>query len=221
MMRRFAWCDTKSATSSIVCPCLLEHAARDLLRLAHGELEDRLAVLLDVVHPLLDRLVRGRVQAAARRHLERGPAAAVDLVLEPDDLEALFNRGLHDHGAGPVAEQHAGGAVGVVDDARHRVGADDQRALVLAGRDELARDAQREVEPGAGAGQVEPPALRGADLVLHQRRRAREEHVRRGRPDDDDIDVVGRQAGLREGLQRGLLPQIRRGHALLDHVPAS
>ena len=36
----------------------------------------------------------------------------------------------HDDRAGAVAEQHAGRAIGVVDDARHHVGADDERVLV-------------------------------------------------------------------------------------------
>ena len=50
-------------------------------------LEDGPPVLFHVVHALIDRLVRRRPQAAARRHAQRRPAAAVDLVLEIEDAE--------------------------------------------------------------------------------------------------------------------------------------
>ena len=43
---------------------------------------------------------------------------------------------------------------------------------------------------------------RRADLVLDQRRRAGEEHVGRGRADDDQVDVGGREAGALDGLER-------------------
>ena len=46
----------------------------------------------------------------------------------------------HDR-AGAVAEQNARRAIGVVDDARHHVGADDERVLDRAGRDHLIADA--------------------------------------------------------------------------------
>ena len=56
---------------------------------------------------------------------------------------SLLVRRRHDHRAGAVAEQHARRAVLVVDDARHDVGADDERVLVRAARDHLAGGGQR------------------------------------------------------------------------------
>ena len=53
----------------------------------------------------------------------------------------FFGR-LDQHRAGAVAEQHAGGAVGVIDDAAHRVGADHQHFLVRAGRHQMRRRGQ-------------------------------------------------------------------------------
>ena len=91
-----------------------------------ANLKTGLPVLLHVVQPLVDGLVRRRPEAAARRHAERRAAAAVDLVREVDDAAAVGRRA-HDDRARAVAEQHARRAVGVVDDARHDVGADGQR----------------------------------------------------------------------------------------------
>ena len=106
----------------------------------------------------------------------------------------------HDDRSGAVAEQHAGRAILVVDDARHHVGADDQRVLVRAARHHLARRRQRVGERRAGRAQVESPRVVRADLVLHQTRGARKHHVRRDGADDDEADVVGREPGALDRL---------------------
>ena len=110
----------------------------------------------------------------------------------------------HDAGARAVAEQHARRAIRVVDDARHHVGADDQRVLVRPGADHLHGRRQRVGEPRARRAQVEAPRVVRADLVLQQARRARKHHVGRRRADDDEADVVGREPGPRDGLERRL-----------------
>ena len=107
-----------------------QHALADLLGLAHREFEDGLAVLLDVVEALVDGLVRGGHAAAAGGHAQRRAAAAVDLVREADDSRLSRLRHREHHGAGAVAEEDARRAIGVVDDARHDVGADDERVVV-------------------------------------------------------------------------------------------
>ena len=114
------------------------------------------------------------------------------------------SRRRHDAGAGAVAEQHARRAILVVDDARHHVGADDQRVLVRPARHNLHGRRQRVGERRAGGAQVEAPGAVRADLVLQQARRARKHHVGRHRADDDEPDVVGREAGARDGLERRL-----------------
>ena len=58
--------------------------------LLHGKLEDRRALLLDVVQPLIDGLMRRRQPAAAGRHAQRRTAAAVDLMFEVEDAEAVL-----------------------------------------------------------------------------------------------------------------------------------
>ena len=72
--------------------------------------------------------------------------------------------GLDQHGAGAVAEQHAGVAVGVVDDAAHGVGADHQHFLVRAGGDQVRAGGQPVDEAGAGRDQVEAPGALRAEL---------------------------------------------------------
>ena len=180
---------------------LVEHAARDLLGLADGELEHGGAVLLHVVQALLDGLARGRPEAAAGGHLQGRAAAAVDLVREAQDVRLVVGRRRQHHRAGAVAEQHAGGAVLVVDDARHDVGADDERVVVRAARDHLQADRQREGEARAGRAQVEAPRVHRADLVLQQAGGAREHHVGRRGADDDEADVGRGEPGLRDGLR--------------------
>ena len=76
--------------------------------------------------------------------------------------------GFDQHGARAIAEQDAGGAVGVIDDAAHGVGADHQHLLVRAGRHQVRADGQAVDEAGTGRDQVEAPGALRADAVLHQ-----------------------------------------------------
>ena len=127
------------------------------------------------------------------------PPAPRDLVGEVDDRRLVVaGRREHD-GARAVAEQNARRAIGVVDDARHDVGADDERVLDGAGRHHRPADAERVREPGTGRTEVEAPGLRRADPRLQQARRARKHHVGRRRADDDEPDVVRREPRLRNG----------------------
>ena len=87
MMRLFAWCDTNRSRSSPVRLLPLQQPLADLAGVAHRELEHRLPILLDVVQPLVDGLVRRRQLAAAGRHAQRRTAAAVDHVLEVEDAD--------------------------------------------------------------------------------------------------------------------------------------
>ena len=145
----------------------LHDDAADLLRLAHGELEDGLAVLFHEVQPLLHRLAAWPACRLPPAGMWRNcpPLPSISWAKSRIASAGSF-AGADDDGAGAVAEQHARRAVGVVDDARHHVGADDERVVVAAGGDELAGGGQREGEAGAGARQVESPRVRGADLVL-------------------------------------------------------
>src|SRR2546423_8065182 len=61
--------------------------------------------------------------------------------------EALTVRaGLDQHRTGAVAEQHASGAVCVIDDRRHLVGADNHDLARMTGTDELRGDGERVYE---------------------------------------------------------------------------
>ena len=78
---------------------------------------------------------------------------------------------------------------------------------------------ERKGEPRARGAQIEAPGTRRANLVLHETRRAREDHVRRGRADHDEVDVGGRQARLVQRPTRRFCREIRRRHARIDDVP--
>jgi hypothetical protein len=159
------------------------------------------------------------VEAAAGRHAECGAAGAVDLVLEIENLRPAGLRGRDHDRAGAIAEDHAGRAILVVDDARHDVRADDEDVVVRAARHELARGRQRIGERRRGRAQIEPPRVVRADLVLDQARRARKHHVRRHRSDDHDADIPRRQPRGGDRLDRSLFPQVGRRDAGIDDMP--
>jgi hypothetical protein len=141
MMRRLAWCGIIAPIVRHGEPVARQQIAAGFVHLADGVFENLLAVLVDVVLVLVDGLVGRRQAAAAGRHDEGIAARAIDLAHEIDEAQmavAILSAGSINTGASAVAEQDAGGAVGVIDDAAHGVGADHQHLLVRAGGHQVA-----------------------------------------------------------------------------------
>ncbi len=219
MMRRLAWCETNRSTSRRREPVARQAGAARSPRSSHGKLEDRLPVLLDVVQSRVDGLMRRRQPAAAGRHAQRRAAGAVDDVREVDDRGLARRRRREHDRAGAVAKQNARRAIRVVDDARHHVRADDERMLDRAGRDQLASRRERVGESRTRRAEVEAPRVDRADLRLQRARRARKDRVGRRRADDDEADVVGREARLPRSPRARPARRCPTCHARLDDVP--
>ena len=116
---------------------------------------------------------------------------------------------LQHHGAGAVAEQHAGGAVVPVEDARKGLGADHQRALVGAAAQEIVGGGQRKDEARADRLQVEGRAMVDAEPVLDRDRGRRESVVRRRGRHHDQVDRLRIDAGIGERRARGIDAEMR------------
>ena len=89
-------------------------------------------------------------------------------------IVALAVIGLQHHRAGAVAEQHAGGAVGPVQQPAHAFGADQKNGAGLAAADEIVGHRQAIDEAGANRLHVEGGAVRHAQPRLHHWWRWRE-----------------------------------------------
>ena len=120
----------KASMSRAFQPVAFEQLLAQFGLLADGELEDLLAVLVHVVHSLLDRFLARGVQAASAGHVKELGAGTVDFMDVVDQPHGIIFRGLQNHRARAIAKDHAGGAVGVVDDRRHHVSTNHQHALV-------------------------------------------------------------------------------------------
>ena len=115
-----------------------------------------------------------------------------------------------------VGEQHARPAVGEVGDARERLGADAEHAPVLAGLDELGADRQAVDRARARRQHVHRAGAPATEAVLDDVRGGREDHVRAGRADRDELDVLREQVGPLERLLRGAHGQIGGRLVLVD-----
>ena len=180
-------------------------------------------------HGVLEHLAALHAQMADRAGRRR-PAVDVELVLVA--AVGAEVRGQHaavaarrrcprlqHHRAGAVAEQHAGRAVGPVEDAREGLRADDQRALGLAGADQRvgggrARRRSRSRPPAgrrrrrascpsfswtvtAVAGKV----LSGVEVATHDQvdvggRRGRRRRARAARPRPPRSEVISPSAAI-------------------------
>ena len=96
-----------------------------------------------------------RAGASTRGHLEKIPAGAVHLVVEPENALAVL-RGLKQHGAAGVAEENAGGAIFVVRDRTHHVRPDHERTIRGAAGDELGAAASAKLKPLQAADRSKP-----------------------------------------------------------------
>ena len=122
-----------------------------------------------------------------------------------------FLGGLQDDRSRGIAEEHAGAAVLVVDDAGHRICAYDHHLAVRTGHDQVGADAEA-IEVAAAAGEeVEAPGSLDPEAILHQTRRGGEQHVRRDRSHDDGLDLAGVHASALQGEARRLHRHVRRG----------
>ncbi len=105
-------------------------------------------------------------------------------------LAGLGALGFEHNRARPVAEQHTGGAVVPVEDAREGLGADDQRPLVLSGFEETIGGGQRIDKARAHRLHVEGRALGRAQRSLDRHSGCRKGLVGRRGGQDDEIDVL-------------------------------
>ena len=135
-----------------------------------------------------------------------------------DEAEFAFFAGLEEDGPGAVAEDDAGGAVGVVDDGAHDVGTDDHYFFVGTGFDEFGSDLEGVGEAGAGGGEVETPDVGGTELVLDEAGGGGERHVGGDGGDDDDFEFGGVDAAAGEADFGCFNGQIAGGYAFVDDV---
>ncbi len=111
--------------------------------------------------------------------------------------------GLEQHRAGAVAEQHAGGAVRVVDDRRHLVGADHHDLARLTGTDELRRDGQRIDEARTGRLHIEAADVADSHHVADDVGGGGKHEIRRRGRADQEIDVLrSRRGPLQQAAHR-------------------
>src|SRR5439155_11236182 len=77
-------------------------------------------------------------------------------------------RRFDDHGARSVAEDHARRAIGPVDEARDRLGADERDLAHRPRRHEASRDGEPVDKAGARRAEVEDRSLSRAEAFLHE-----------------------------------------------------
>ena len=145
----------------------LQQMASYFCHAAHGIFEHLLAFLVHVMHFLVHRLMRGWVERASAGHVEITAARAIYIVMEVEDPLGVRSSRFDQHRAGAIAEQHAGGAVLIVDNRGHDVATDHQRILVRAGADKLRANSERVNKSRTGGREIKPPGFLRANAVLH------------------------------------------------------
>ena len=116
-MRWLAWWGITIAMSSGVSRCRPRRIVDALGHAGDGELEDRVAVLLEKMLPAVTVSRARRMQAAPSRHHQVVAAAAVHQVIEVEGAETGLGR-LEQHRARAIAEENGGGPVERIDDRR-------------------------------------------------------------------------------------------------------
>ena len=158
MMRLLAWCGTNQSMSSAVLPVASNASSITSVIIADRMLEDLAALHAQMA----DGLGRGRPAVDVELVL----VAAVGAQMRGQNAAVVAGPGcslrFQHHRAGAIAEQHAGGAVVPVEDAREGLGADHQRALEAPGLQQSVGGRQRINKARADRLQVERGAVRDA-----------------------------------------------------------
>ena len=131
---------------------------------------------------------------------------------------ALILLDLEDQRAGAVAEEDAGAAIGPVEDTREGLGADHQHAFGEPALEVEIGGGDRVDEAGADGLHVEGEAVPHAEPALYVDGGGGKRIVRRRGRDHDQVDVVRRQAGIRERCARSRLAERSRRLALVRYV---
>ena len=168
----------------------------------HGQLEHRLPIHVSAVKFAVDRLARHGHARAAGGHFQDIPGRPVCAHHACVDPAAGVRCAKHG-GARAVADQHARGPVFPVDEPAQRLRTDDQRRAGEARREHLPGRDQAIDETRACGEQVKRTGLRGAQPLLQQTGGRGKEHVRRGRPHQDQVEVLRADGGGVQGLLRG------------------
>ena len=127
-------------------------------------------------------------------------------------------RGREDDRARAVAEQHRRAAAVAVEVARERVGADDERRAGAARLDHRAAEGEAGEEAGARRAQVDRGGAVDAERARDERRGVGAHLVGAGRPDEDEVDVAGRDAGVAQRGLGGARGEVSQPLAVGQHV---
>ena len=169
-------------------PAPVQRLAGDLDHLQDGVLERLIPHHPDGTEPLFHHLGGVRMQRAAPRALDQLPEIAVGVQVAAED-PLPFRAFGENHRPRAVAEEDAGGPVGVIGHGGEDLRSDHEGLLPPARPDESVGHRQGVDEPRTGGGEVHAVGARRPDLRLEEARGGRERHVRRQRPDDHDVEV--------------------------------
>ena len=122
------------------------------------------------------------------------------------------------HGAGAVAEQHTGGAILEIENARKNLGTDHQRLVRGAGANHGVGHRERVDKTTADRLHVKRRAPGSAEFVLQDAGSGWKHHVGCGGRDDDQVDLAGGDAGGLQRMATGLQRQVAAEHAVVGKV---
>ena len=191
----------------------LGHEGASVAHVGHREAIDRATLLMELVHLVVDGEIRGRASRTAGLHTEEGHALTVGAEVAVFPTE-VFGGGLNEHGTGAVTEDGAGGAIGVIDDARHLVGADYDHFLVATALNHGRSHVHGEEETAACGLKVDAEGIFHAQTAYNDARRGGERIVGRGGSENQAFDLLRVGTGLFQQLLNGLARHVRCAQTL-------
>ena len=196
------------------------HLQHVVAHVGHGIAEHGASLLIEVVQTVVHREVAGRTDASTGLHVKEGKTLAVGAQERVLIAYALLLGSLQQHGSGSIAEEHAGLAVGVVDERRHLVSTDDDDLLVAAALNHRRSNVERVEESAASSLKVEGEGVFQPELAQHDAGRGGELVVWGCSGYNQGIDGVGGHTRLVEELARGLAGHVARAKAFLGEDTA-
>ena len=137
----------------------LQYLCHIVTHIGHGIAEHCTTLLIEVVQTMIDGEMGCGADRTASLHVKERQADAIGTQIRILHAHILLFRCFHKHCTGSVAEEHAGGAILIVDERRHLVGTDDDNLLVASALNHRSGHIKRIKESAACCLKVESKGI--------------------------------------------------------------
>ncbi len=199
-------------------------ASQDLPNgIAHGTnrmLEYFISLHFEVMEAGINHFMGGRMEGSPSGHIKQSPEVPIGVDLSGQDFSFFSAFGIpQDHGPGPITKKDASAPILIINPGGNDFRSDDQCVLMRAVLHKLLGYRQPIDKPRTSGTDIEGYRFFCPQTMLKETTGGGRRHIGCGGPDNNQIQILGREAGHFQGLLTGRYGNIGQGLSGKDHPP--